>query len=52
VGQYTNPFFGYDERFGRVNIVFRAYRYSPDFWGFQGKALEPEQYAWLNHLYK
>jgi len=52
VWQYTNPFFGYDERFGRVNIVFRAYRYSPDFLGLHGKALEPEQYAWLNHLYK
>ncbi len=52
VWQYTNPFFGYDERFGRVNIVFRAYRYGPDFLGLHGRALEPEKYAWLNHLYK
>lgn len=45
-------FFGYDERFGRVSIVFRTYRYSPDFLGLHGKTLEPEQCAWLNHLYK
>jgi hypothetical protein len=51
VWQYTNPFFGEDERFGRVNLVFRAYRYSPDFPGFDGKDLDPARYAWLNHLY-
>jgi len=51
VWQYINPFFGYDERYGRVNLVFRAYRYGPDFPGLQGKALEPQRYAWLNHLY-
>jgi len=51
VWQYINPFFGEDERYGRVNLVFRAYRYGPDFPAFQGKALEPQRYAWLNHLY-
>lgn len=51
VWEYTNPFFGDDERFGRVNLVFRAYRYGPEFPGFQGKAFDPKQYAWLNHLY-
>jgi hypothetical protein len=37
VWEYVNPFFGEDERWGNVNIVFRAYRYSPDFSGFRGK---------------
>jgi hypothetical protein len=50
VWQYTDPFFGDDERFGRVNLVFRAYRDSSDFPGFQGKTFELQQYAWLNHL--
>ena len=35
----------------RLNRVFRAYRYGPDFPGFQGKDLNPERYAWLSHLY-
>jgi outer membrane protein assembly factor BamB len=51
VWEYTNPFFGDDERYGRVNLVFRAYRYGPDFPGFQGKVFDPQRYAWLNHLY-
>jgi hypothetical protein len=36
----------------RVDLVFRAYRYGPDFPGFQGKALEPQRYASLTHLYR
>ncbi|MCZ6876356.1 MAG: aryl-sulfate sulfotransferase [bacterium] len=51
VWQFVNPFFGYDERWGNVNTVFRAYRYSPDFPGFQAKLLRPEAHAWLSHLY-
>jgi hypothetical protein len=51
VWQYTNPFFDEDERFGRVNLVFRAYRYGPDFPGLAGHALDPARYTWLNHLY-
>jgi hypothetical protein len=51
VWEFVNPFFGDDERWGNVNIVFRAYRYSPDFPGFQGKAFTPDTYAWLSHLY-
>jgi hypothetical protein len=50
VWEYVNPFFGYEERFGNGNRVFRAYRYSPDFSGFKGKTLDPEGFAWLNHL--
>ena len=41
VWEYTNPFFGYDERFGYANRVFRAYRYSADFPGFKDKEFSP-----------
>ncbi len=51
VWEYVNPFFGYDERWGHANCVFRAYRYSPDFPGFQGKTFSPHDYAWFSHLY-
>lgn len=51
VWAYVNPFFGHDERWGTVNTVFRAYRYSPDFAGFRGKTFTPEAHAWLSHLY-
>jgi hypothetical protein len=52
VWEFINPFFGYDERWGTVNTVFRAYRYGPDFPGLQGQPFTPEAYAWLNHLYR
>ena len=51
VWEYVNPFFGDDERFGHANRLFRAYRYGPDFPGFEGRSLNPERYAWLSHLY-
>ena len=51
VWEYVNPFFGYDERFGHANRLFRAYRYGPDFPGFKGKDLTTEANAWLSHLY-
>ena len=51
VWEYVNPFFNNEGNFGRVNMVFRAYRYSPDFSGFQGKELDPKCYDWLNHVY-
>lgn len=37
VWEFVSPFFGYEARWGNVNLVFRAYRYAPDFPGFQGK---------------
>ena len=52
VWEYINPFFGDDDRLGRTNHVFRAYRYGPDFPGFRGKDLSPQRYGWLNHLYR
>ena len=48
--EYVNPFFADDER-GRVNMVFRAYRYGPDFPGFENKEICSKRHAWLNHLY-
>lgn len=52
VWEFVSPFFGYEARWGNVNLVFRAYRYSPDFSGFQGKTFQPEACAWLSHLYR
>lgn len=51
VWQYVNPFFADDERFGRINNVFRAYRYGPEFPGLQGQTPAPDAHAWFNHLY-
>ena len=51
MGEYVNPFFSDDERFGHNNTVFRAYRYTPDFPGLRGQPWRPEEYAWINHLY-
>ena len=52
VWQYVNPFFGYDERFGHANRVFRTYRYGPDFSGLAGKDPNPERFARINSLYQ
>tara|TARA_Y100000815_G_scaffold192197_1_gene175639 strand:- start:605 stop:805 length:201 start_codon:yes stop_codon:yes gene_type:complete len=52
VWEYLNPFYGPDERFGNVNRLFRAYRYSPDFPGFANKTLDAQQHNWLSHLYQ
>ena len=52
VWEFTNPFYGPDDRFGRVNRLFRAYRYGPDFPGFKGKTLDPAEYSWSSHLYR
>ena len=45
VWEYMNPFFGDDELFGWVNHVFRAYRYGPDFPGFEGHDLNHEKHS-------
>ena len=39
VWEYISPYFGEDEQFGNVNMIFRAYRYGPNFAGFPGKKL-------------
>jgi hypothetical protein len=40
VWEYVNPFYYDTSRFGRTNMTFRAYRYSPDFPGLKGTGLE------------
>ena len=50
--EYVNPFYGYDDRFGHANMVFRAYRYGPDFPGLTGKGLNPERFSRLNNLHR
>lgn len=35
----------------RMNWVFRAYRYGPDYSGLAGTDLDPARYADLNRLY-
>ena len=52
VWEYVNPFYGPDERFGNVNRLFRAYRYGPDFPGFDGKNLDPGSNSWLSHVFR
>ena len=65
VWEYTNPFFaphpvGADPKYATGNIVpqnrftnmlFRAYRYPPDYPGLKGKDLNPENLAWINRIY-
>ena len=49
VWEYISPFY-VDGAAGRVNQIFRTYRYAPNFPGFRDKPLDPARYAWLNHL--
>ncbi|MBT4160885.1 MAG: hypothetical protein HOC70_17120 [Gammaproteobacteria bacterium] len=52
VWEYINPFFTSNPRLGgRMNMVFRAHRYSPDYEGLKGRNLDPENLANLNRLY-
>jgi len=52
VWEYINPFFTANPRLGgRINMVFRAHRYSVGHAAFKGKDLDPNQLANLNRLY-
>jgi hypothetical protein len=52
VWEYINPFYVYNPRLGgRMNMVFRAHRYGPDYSGLEGRDLDPGRYANLNRLY-
>jgi Arylsulfotransferase (ASST) len=52
VWEYINPFFGVNPRLGgRINMVFRAHRYSPGHPAFKHKDLDPAKFANLNRLY-
>ncbi|HKI73087.1 MAG TPA: aryl-sulfate sulfotransferase [Pseudomonadales bacterium] len=53
VWEYINPMFVTNPRLGggRMNMVFRAHRYGPDFPGLAGRDLDPARHANLNRLY-
>jgi hypothetical protein len=52
VWEYINPFFVNNPRLGgRMNMVFRAHRYSQSHAGLEGRELDPARYANLNRLY-
>jgi hypothetical protein len=54
VWEYISPFYGFQpshEAFGYNNLIFRVYRYAPDFEGFKGKQLDPQKHTAVNRLY-
>ncbi len=65
VWEYTSPFFAPHPIAAGIeytmhvqvpqlrftNMLFRAYRYQPDYPGFKGKELDPGKLAWVNRLY-
>lgn len=53
VWEYVNPFFVHNPRLGgRINIVFRAHRYSVDHPALRSRDLDPARFANLNRLYR
>jgi len=50
VWEYVNPFHG-QLKFGIVNFMFKAYRYSPDYPAFQGKEFDLNKLEALNLIY-
>jgi len=50
VWEYINPFYG-EKEFGITNMVFRAYRYGPDYEGLKGKILDPKNLESWNRIY-
>jgi len=51
VWEYINPFYGPFLVYGQSNMVYRAYRYGPDYEGLKGKSLDSNNYEWLNGVY-
>jgi len=51
VWEYANPFYHKWYHHGFINLMYRAYRYGPDFPGLDGKDLDPDRYKWINRLY-
>lgn len=49
VWEFFNPFYSTYRSavFGLNNLVFRAYRYSPDYSGLKGKILDPNRFEWV-----
>ncbi len=52
VWEYINPIFINNPRLGgRMNMVFRAHRYGPNYPGLKDRDLDPQRFANLNRLY-
>jgi hypothetical protein len=51
VWDFISPFYYPYVILGHSNVVFRAYRYGPDYAGLRGATLEPEKFEWLNRVY-
>jgi len=64
VWEFVNPFFGPHAfapklsgpqtsiiRWGHLNAVFRAKRYTPNYPGLKGKDLNPQKLEWVNRVY-
>lgn len=52
VWEYINPLFVDNPRLGgRMNLVFRAHRYGPDYEGLAGRDLDPAKLANMNRLH-
>lgn len=47
VWEFISPFYYDIEGYGRTNQIFRAYRYSLDYKGLQGKRLDPDRFEWV-----
>ncbi len=53
VWEFINPFYNQwlKDVFGRMNGIFRSYRYGRDYPGLKGKDLDPNNYQGLNQVY-
>ncbi len=51
VWDFISPFYYPYVILGHSNVVFRAYRYGPDYAGLRGATLEPGKFEWLNRVY-
>lgn len=55
VWEFINPFYYHYQILGHSNLIFRAYRYGPDYPGLKGKTLDLDRFEWAlreNHLFK
>jgi len=52
VWEYVSPFYGPFLCYGQTNFIYRAYRYGSDYKGLKGKDLNPDNYKWLNRVYR
>jgi len=51
VWEYVVPFYGSFLHLIDNRMVFRTYRFSPDYPAIKGKPLDPNRYKWINQIY-